>query len=366
MTRASASPCRLTSLQSVLPRLAAGNDLYPGLLGIGMKAGDLYHAARRDRRLPATFARLRSRLARRRHDRRDQRQAGHAAGQFKQELNRHYAGDRVRLVVMRSGERLEREVELAEKIPPYEFPFAGILPLRPLAGKPAGLIVRFVYPDSPAARAGIQAGRSDRHAGRRSRSNRPTRPWNDSAPTCRATRSPSGSGRDGQAIAAELELAVCPTTCRPSCRPPTPRRSQGAEPAVGVVIGRIGRAQRAMPGLCPDELSLRPALWRRHLAARHPERQAGRAGRALEAAVRSARFDSARAEVGRPTGAGSRPTSAQSAKHSTNCRRTMPSIRRASSCTATKRGRPGLSVRRLAMPTPCAAWLPSARRCPAG
>ena len=30
----------LASVQNVLARLAAGNDLYPGLLGIGMKAGD--------------------------------------------------------------------------------------------------------------------------------------------------------------------------------------------------------------------------------------------------------------------------------------------------------------------------------------
>jgi serine protease Do len=148
----------LANINSVLPRLAAGNDLYPGLLGVGMKAGDPYSQ-------PAAIAACRPHSP--------AAAAGLKAGdtvveingkpivrqaQFKQELHRHYAGDRVRLVVSRSGERLEREIELAEKIIPYEFPFAGLLPMRPVDGKPAELRVRYVYPDSPAARAGVQVG----------------------------------------------------------------------------------------------------------------------------------------------------------------------------------------------------------------
>ena len=50
------------------------------------------------------------------------------------------------------------EVELIDKLEPYEFPFLGILPLRPVAGKPEGLVVRYVYPDGPAAKAGVLAG----------------------------------------------------------------------------------------------------------------------------------------------------------------------------------------------------------------
>ena len=60
-------------------------------------------------------------------------------------------------MALRGGERLEHEVELAEKIDPYEFPFLGILPLRFSADEEApGVVVRYVYPDSPAALAGIK------------------------------------------------------------------------------------------------------------------------------------------------------------------------------------------------------------------
>ena len=51
------------------------------------------------------------------------------------------------------------EVELADKIEPYESPFLGVLPMRFVNGAAdPGLVVRYVYPDSPAAAAGIQPG----------------------------------------------------------------------------------------------------------------------------------------------------------------------------------------------------------------
>ena len=231
----------LASINAVLPRLASGHDLYPGLLGIGMKAGDLYSqmpvvAACRPHS-PASEAGLRVGDTIVEIDGKPViRQA-----QFKQELNRHYAGDRVRLVVTRSGERVEREVELAEKIPPFEFPFAGILPLRPLAGKPAALSVRFVYPDSPAARAGIQAGdqivtlggdavQSAEQAMEKLRNRVP------------GDKIAVGLTRDGQAIAAELELGHLPEDV-PGQLPPAhlPPEAKGAEPAVGVVSIAAGQ-----------------------------------------------------------------------------------------------------------------------------
>ncbi len=237
----------LSNLQNVLPRLAAGNDLYPGLLGIGMKAGDIFSqvpviAACRPHS-PASEAGLRAGDTIVEIDGKPViRQA-----QFKQELNRHYAGEHVRLVVTRSGERLERDIELAEKILPYEFPFAGILPLRPMAGKPAGLTVRFVYPDSPAAHAGIQPGdqivtvagdgvQSADQAMEKLRSRVP------------GDKTAFGLIRDGQAIATELELGRLPENVPGELPPPhLPPEAKGAEPAVGVVA--IASAQPGGAGV---------------------------------------------------------------------------------------------------------------------
>ncbi len=87
----------LASLQTVLPRLAAGNDLYPGLLGIGMKGGDPIGqapviaacrphspASEADLHAGDTIVEIDGKPVARQ-------------SQFKQELSRHYAGDRVRL-----------------------------------------------------------------------------------------------------------------------------------------------------------------------------------------------------------------------------------------------------------------------------
>ena len=148
----------LDHILKVLPDWSEGNDLYPGMLGISMKGNDPYS-------LPAVIAACRVNSPASEAELRAGDTIVEINGkpvtrqaQFKQELNRHYAGDQVRLVVLRAGERIEREIELTDKLDPYEFPFAGILPERPVAGKPEGLVVRYVYPEGPAAKAGVLAG----------------------------------------------------------------------------------------------------------------------------------------------------------------------------------------------------------------
>ncbi len=148
----------LDHVLKVLPKWSEGKDLRPGILGINLKGNDPYSQ-------PAVIAACRvNSPAYEAH-----LQAGDTIveingkpvtrqAQLKQELNRFYAGDKVRLVVMRKDQRIEQEVELTDKLEPYEFPFLGIVPMRPLAGKPEGLVVRYVYPDSPAAKAGVLAG----------------------------------------------------------------------------------------------------------------------------------------------------------------------------------------------------------------
>ncbi len=148
----------LEHVLQILPRLKTGNDLHPGLLGINLKSADIYSP-------PAEIAAARANSP--------ADKAGIKAGdviveaegqpvtrqaQLKTVLGRHYAGDKVTLVVKRGDERLTLEVPLVEKLEPYEFPFLGILPLRFPNDVTAGLVVRYVYPDSPASKAGLVEG----------------------------------------------------------------------------------------------------------------------------------------------------------------------------------------------------------------
>lgn len=142
-----------------LPALIAGQDLYPGLLGIALKRGDIYTT-------PAELAAVQPGSPAYR--------AGLRAGdtivevdgqpivrqaQLRHALAPRYAGERVHLVYLRgsSGDlpRKEAIVELADKLVPYEHPFLGLLPMRDAL---PGVRVRYVWPESPAARAGLAPG----------------------------------------------------------------------------------------------------------------------------------------------------------------------------------------------------------------
>jgi serine protease Do len=87
-------------------------------------------------------------------------------------LGTRYAGEEVHITVKRGDEIVERTLELVGELAPFRHAFLGILPLRPAlaaeknqpagaekaAVSPQGIAVRAVYPGSPAAGAGIQAG----------------------------------------------------------------------------------------------------------------------------------------------------------------------------------------------------------------
>lgn len=139
-----------------LDQLKRGEELHPGLLGITLKGNDIYadppDIATCQPKSPAKKAGLQAgdrivevdgiKIAR-------QTQLRHALGP-------RYAGDHLKLVVLRGDQRVEVVVELADKLEPYQNPFLGLLPDRSPAEKP-GVTVRYVYPDSPAAEAGIRA-----------------------------------------------------------------------------------------------------------------------------------------------------------------------------------------------------------------
>ncbi|MBI3839889.1 MAG: PDZ domain-containing protein [Planctomycetia bacterium] len=147
----------LESIFRVLPKLEQGQDLRPGLLGINMKSADLYAQ-------PAVIAAARATGPAYKAGFRGGDKIVEAAGvpitrqaELKQQLGRLYAGDKIKLVALRGDQRVDRELELVDKIEPYEFPFLGILPMRNAKGdNTPGLVVRYVYPDSPAAAVGIK------------------------------------------------------------------------------------------------------------------------------------------------------------------------------------------------------------------
>ena len=146
----------LQMINKVLPRLRKGEDLHTGIMGIYLKSRNLYTgdtllAACRPNS-PADKAGFKS------GDRIVEIDGRHVerAAEVRQEIARHDAGEKIRVVAMRDKERIDREVELVAKLQPYQHGFLGILPQRGDADQP--LTVRYVYPDSPAAGAKIEPG----------------------------------------------------------------------------------------------------------------------------------------------------------------------------------------------------------------
>lgn len=147
----------LAHILSVLPRMVDGNDLHPGLLGVSLGGDEQNAEAPRIAECRVNSPAAKGGLAA--GDvivGLDDKQIATAAD-VKNELNRRYAGDKVRVVVKRGDEQVTRELELVAKIDPYERPLIGLLPLRGPAA-PGGVPVRYVYPTSGAAAAGLQPG----------------------------------------------------------------------------------------------------------------------------------------------------------------------------------------------------------------
>ncbi|HID76974.1 MAG TPA: PDZ domain-containing protein [Planctomycetaceae bacterium] len=151
-------------LQRIVERLKGGKDLHPGLAGFHFGRENIYIAppvvvgVRPNS--PAYKAGLEpgDRIVRV-----DDRSVARAA-EVKEAVSRRYAGQTLSLVIERGEQRRECQIELAARLEPYEHPFLGILPVRsrPKPGQPqqseAGVAVRYVWPDSPAAKAGMNAG----------------------------------------------------------------------------------------------------------------------------------------------------------------------------------------------------------------
>jgi len=142
---------------AVAVRLKAGEDLQPGLLGIAFGGDNAVGAEPIIDRVrtasPADEAGLEVGDRILKVDGRPV--ARQAEVQFA--LGGKYAGDRVTLNVARADEILDRELQLVAELVPYESAFLGILPARNAGDNmTSGVGVRYVYPDSPAQKAGLQ------------------------------------------------------------------------------------------------------------------------------------------------------------------------------------------------------------------
>lgn len=83
-------------------------------------------------------------------------------GELRHALGRYYAGESVPTTVLRGTERITATLTLVAKLEPYAHPFLGILPRRVPAQGPNGELlpgvpVRWIYPESGAAKAGLKA-----------------------------------------------------------------------------------------------------------------------------------------------------------------------------------------------------------------
>ena len=143
-------------IQQMLPRLKKGENLVPGVAGIGMKGSNIYTgepiiaACRRKSPADAAGIRVGDRIVEI-----DGRKVALAAD-VKAAIGRCYAGQTMRVVVLRGAEQKSCDVELAAKLDPYRVGFLGLLPMRDPVKD--GIVVRYVYPESPAAKAGIARG----------------------------------------------------------------------------------------------------------------------------------------------------------------------------------------------------------------
>jgi serine protease Do len=170
----------LAPLAQRIEQMKKGEDLRPGLLGVGMEAKNP-HASR------ANLAAVRPDSP--------AGQAGLKKGdqivevdgkpiRFQTDLRfalgPHYAGDKVHVVVKRGEEQLDREITLVGELPPFRHAFLGILPMRSVDDDDdrktddansdetqetnentekiadSGVTVRMVYAGSPAEEAGVR------------------------------------------------------------------------------------------------------------------------------------------------------------------------------------------------------------------
>lgn len=235
-----------------LDKLKRGEELQPGVMGINLKGADIYA-------LPAEVAAVQPKSPARDAGLQPGDVIVQAAGeeivrqaQLRHVIGRHYAGDQVALVVRRDDQQIEMTLELTDKLEPYQHPFLGVLPMRDADPEP-GIVVRYVYPGSPAAEAGIQVGdRLLMLAGT------PV-PERSAALQVLANHEPQSEievqgQRADQTLGWQIQLASLPTEI-PDELPPAHRltdRQQGEQLPVGVIEIRLPEESNQCVAYVPE------------------------------------------------------------------------------------------------------------------
>lgn len=151
----------LEDVYAVLDRLKEGKDLRPGLSGIAIKSRDLYAVQPVIDRVrynsPADKAGFKSGD---KIEKVNGRPIRRLVDLFN-ELKSRSEGESIEVTVSRDDKELTQKLTLVGELLPYEVAYLGILPQRPgtVQNEPAnasGVGVRFVFADSPAAKAGIR------------------------------------------------------------------------------------------------------------------------------------------------------------------------------------------------------------------
>lgn len=138
-------------------RMKKGDDLKSGKLGIDFKKGGVGAAAVINRiwgGSPAYNAGFQI------GDEITQvgKQKIHSQANFKLAIGTKYASDQIKVTIKRGDESITKTITLVDALVPYELPFLGILAERANAnsGPSDSVVIRFVFPDGPADKAGLQ------------------------------------------------------------------------------------------------------------------------------------------------------------------------------------------------------------------
>jgi serine protease Do len=166
----------LSDIRANLDRWISAGDLKRGLLGVGMADGNPHTTAPK---VTAVWPRSPAAEAGWKTDDVIVAIDGVAVEtqtQLRFQTMPHYAGDKLAVTLRRGegddAEEINTEVTLADKLEPFRHAFLGVLPARlqpavdDKAGEgdegdsssSAGVVVRSIWPDSPAAKAGLRTG----------------------------------------------------------------------------------------------------------------------------------------------------------------------------------------------------------------
>ncbi|MDA7949910.1 MAG: PDZ domain-containing protein [Pirellulaceae bacterium] len=148
----------VTDILPHLEKMKKGEDLYPGKIGLNLKGKNLYVDT-----AEVTSVIPNSPAAKAGFKPKDKiiRAGGitiERQAQFHHVLGKLYGGETLELTYLREGKESQVTVTLAEKLLPYRFPFLGVLAgNEPTDQSESGLQIRYLFPDSPAEKAGLAA-----------------------------------------------------------------------------------------------------------------------------------------------------------------------------------------------------------------